>query len=193
MIGYLEGKPLLAAQSLIVLVGGVGYQVETGPRTLAQINSDIIQLYIHTHVREDRLELFGFLTLEQKKMFSLLLNVSGVGPKTALEIADYDSNQITSAVQNSQITFFSQIPRIGKKLAQKIILELKPKLGSLQELSLGPRSKQEQDIFEALSVLGYEEADVASVMQNVDTTQLTLEDAIKAILQQLTQSSSTTS
>ncbi|HQM15878.1 MAG TPA: Holliday junction branch migration protein RuvA [Candidatus Woesebacteria bacterium] len=190
MIGYLDGKPLISAKSLIVIVNGVGYQVEVGQRTLSQVVPESVQLFIHTHVREDRFELYGFLTIEQKTMFELLLTVSGVGPKTALEIADHNPDQIIDAVQNSQISFFTQIPRIGKKLSQKIILELKPKLGSLQELSLGPRSKQEQDIFEALIVLGYEEAEIATALSQIDIISLSLEDAIKTLLHQLTQTNS---
>ncbi len=182
MINYLKGKPSLVDDSVMILVGGVGYRVEVGTFCRTQLKTDEVELYIYTYVREDRLELYGFLKPEQLRLFKLMINVSGVGPKTALEIVDRNPEQIIHAVQNAQVNFFSAIPRIGKKTAQKIILELKPKLGSLKELSLGPRSEKEQDIYETLSALGYEENAIEDAVSRLDLDNLTVEEAVKEVL-----------
>jgi Holliday junction DNA helicase RuvA len=185
MIAFLQGTPQILEDSVIVHVNGVGYKVEVGQRTLTSLNKNEVKLFIHTYVREDRMELFGFTQTQQLKLFQLMIDISGVGPKTALEIVDRNPEQIIEAVQNAQVNFFKSIPRIGKKTAQKIILELKPKLGSLKELSLGPRSALEQDVYEALSALGYEETDISQALSDLDLGKLTVEDAVKKVLQNL--------
>lgn len=185
MIGYLKGSPIISSHSTMVLVNGVGYQVEVGSKTKKYFEQDEVELFVYTHVREDKLELFGFLSSQQKELFELLLGVSGIGPKTALEITDRDPERIISAVQNSEVIFFSSIPRIGKKLAQKIILDLKSKLGSIKELNLGPRSSKEQDIYETLATLGYEESQIASVISEIEIDDLPLQEAVKLVLKLL--------
>lgn len=185
MIGYLQGKPIIQGESLLILTNGVGYQVAVGTKTLRSLTASQVELFIHTHVREDKLELYGFQTLQQRQLFEMLLNVSGIGPKTALEITDQDPEKIVNAVQNAEVSYFKSIPRIGKKMAQKIILELKPKLGSLKELSLGPRSAQEHDLYAALEVLGYEESEIAMVIEQIDLQEIPLEQAVKQALLKL--------
>jgi Holliday junction DNA helicase RuvA len=180
MIGYLKGTPKVIGSQLVIDVGGVGYAVQVGPNTFAQIGQQtLVELIIYTHVRENTLELFGFLSVSEKTLFERLLDVSGVGPKTALHIADRGAGGITQAVQNADIGFFTQLPRVGKKLAQKIIIELKPKLGSLKELDLKPESKQYTDVLEALENLGYATSDIQSAIQSVDIESMNLQTAIK--------------
>lgn len=185
MIGYLQGTPIHTKNAVIILTGGVGYQVEVGAQTKNRLQEKEVSLFIYTHVKEDKLELFGFLSLAQKELFELLISVSGIGPKTALEITERDPDRIIQAVQNSEVIFFSSIPRIGKKLAQKIILELKSKLGSLKELSLGPRSAQESDIFATLEALGYEETEIASTISELELDDIPLEEAVKLVLKKI--------
>ena len=147
MIGYLKGTASFSGSELIVIVNGVGYQVHVGRPALSAITtSEEIEHHIHTHVREDALELYGFKTSEEKRLFLLLLNVSGVGPRTALAITERDPQSIISAVQQANSSFFSSIPRVGKKVAQKIIIDLKSKLGSLKDLDLSPLSTKESEI-----------------------------------------------
>ena len=184
MIAYLKGNPIFSDNHVIMVVNDVGYLVYVGTRTLANLPKQEAELFTYTHVREDKLDLYGFLTREQLRLFELMLNVSGVGPKTAIDIVDRNPQSIITAVQQSQVTFFSSIPRIGKKTAQKIILELKSKLGSLTELSLGPRSTIEQDVFETLVALGYEEGDIGQILVDVDVETLGVEGTVKAVLQQ---------
>jgi len=183
MIAYLKGKPILGNKHVIMVAGGVGYLVYVGAQTLAKLPKQEAELFTHTHVREDKLDLYGFLTREQLRLFELMIDVSGVGPKTAIDIVDRDPQSIISAVQQSRVTFFSSIPRIGKKTAQKIILELKSKLGSLTELSLGPRSATEQDVYETLVALGYEESYIGQILVDIDVEVLGVEEAVKTVLQ----------
>lgn len=186
MIAFLHGKPIVDGNKLIVLVGGVGYDVFVGGKVLsAAAQQQEVELFIHTHVREDALELFGFSSAQDKSLFLLLLSVSGIGPKTALLIADQGAEKITVAVQNANVSFFTSIPRVGKKMAQKIIIELKSKLGSLKELKIGGMSEHEQMIVDAVVVLGFEEQRVYEVMEGEDFSEVAIEAAIKQVLQRL--------
>jgi Holliday junction DNA helicase RuvA len=142
-------------------------------------------LFIFTYVKEDRLELYGFETQEHLQLFELLLDVSGVGPKTALDIVDRDPERIVRAVQNAEVSFFKAVPRIGKKTAQKIILDLKSKLGSLRELSLGPRSDKERDVYETLTALGYEESEIGEIITELHLEEVSVEQAVKQALKLL--------
>jgi Holliday junction DNA helicase RuvA len=161
MIAFLSGQPKIVKDTLIMMVNGVGYGVTVGARTFAAVlNQPTAELYIHTHVREDLLELFGFANQEDKELFELLLSVSGVGPRTAIHIVDLGADRIIKAVQTADVSLFTAAPRVGKKLSQKIIIELKSKLGSLQDLNLGPHSQVEQDLVDALTTLGFAETDI---------------------------------
>lgn len=163
---------MIQGQDLTVLVNGVGYGVHVGSKTLGQVHDGLpVKMWIYTHVREEALELFGFSSTADRELFKLLLSVSGVGPKTALGITDYSSEQIIHAVQTADVSLFSAVPRVGKKLAQKIIIELKPKLGSLQELNLGPRTDQERDVMEALQALGFSDTDIQRVIASLEITE----------------------
>lgn len=178
-------------ESLLIHVGGVGYEVKVTPATLtsaqqkSHLNQDI-ELFIYTHVREEALDLFGFATLEEKELFMMVLNVSGVGPKTALLLTDRGQAALVTAVQTADVAFFTGIPRVGKKLGQKIIIELKSKLGSLQELSLANDSAHRQDIREALTSLGFAPRDIDKGMQVAGLDELSLEAAVKAVMKHIT-------
>lgn len=194
MISYLKGQPVIAQvakqEKATIVVNNVGYQVFVGSKALSFLRRKSqeqkeVELFIYTHVREDALELYGFRSRKQQYLFELMLDVSGVGPKTALAIVDRSPEQIITAVQQAQVSFFKQVPRVGKKTAQKIILELKSKLGSIKELSLGPRSGQEQDVYDALVALGYEETDAGDVISQLDLDELSTEEAVKQALKKI--------
>ena len=105
-----------------------------------------------------------------------------MGPKIALTIVDVGADRLIRAVQNAEVGFFSAIPRVGKKLAQKIIIELKSKLGGLKELELGPLSDKEQDVLEGLKSLGFAEESIQQVLGELDRTQpveVMLKQAVK--------------
>src|SRR3989339_1436249 len=127
MIGALRGKIFSKSQnSVILFAGDVGYTVFVTNRFLEKTKTDTDAfLFIHTHIRDDVFDLFGFPTTQELHLFKLLLTVSGIGPKTALAIIDRGVLAVTQAVQQSDVDFFTTIPRLGKKNAQKIIIELK--------------------------------------------------------------------
>ena len=183
MIAYLEGKALLKKDHLIVLTGGVGYLVYVGNKILNTISNEAeVSFYIYSHIKEDRFELYGFLSEEELTIFKMLLAISGVGPKTALALTDGGVEKLIDAVQQAQLSFFTSIPRVGKKLAQKIIIELKTKLGSLKELNLSTLSPKAQDVMDALLSLGFEENIIQNTMNELDVENMDVQVAIKTII-----------
>jgi len=180
MIRFLRGQPLSIGDHFSVVVHDVGYDVKVGAATLAKISHlNPVELFIFTYVKEDRLELYGFLTPTQLNLFEIFLSVSGVGPRTALVLTDTDPSAVISAIQEAKVAFFTATPRVGKKLAQKIIIELKSKLGSLKELNLSPLSGKQQDLADALQALGYDDRQIESAMGQIEVDQLTIQAAIK--------------
>lgn len=185
MIAYLTGTPIFQASQVVVVTGGVGYLVHLGNGLLSQLSNQTnaqISLHIYTHVKEDRLELYGFARLEDLELFKLLVAISGVGPKTAQNLIDAGSERLIEAVRQAQTSFFTSVPRVGKKLAQKIIIELKSKLGSLQELNLSTLSPKAQDVMDALLGLGFDEQLIMQSMATLDIEALDLQVAIKSII-----------
>ncbi len=180
MISLLVGKPLFFGNACVMLCNGVGYGVMIGERTADAVKKQTeATLHIHTHVREDAFDLFGFISPEDKAMFEMLLTVSGVGPKTAMNIADASPSKIRIAIEQADVSFFSAFPRVGKKLAQKIIIELKTKVGSFADIDLMDGSAQLKDVREALQSLGYDERDIAKALRAIPVDALPLQVAIK--------------
>lgn len=170
MIRLLLGSVILVnTDSLVLDVNGVGYEVYVPSSSLSQASIEKqLQLHIYTHVREDVLQLYGFTDEAERNLFVQLLEVSGVGPKSALAILDQGAQQVIAAIQNSDVGFFRSVPRIGKKSAQKIILELQSKVGSLQELTFSAQNQTTKDVREALLSMGYNEAAVDEVIRQID-------------------------
>jgi len=190
MIALLIGTPQFFGHHCIMVCNNVGYGVSVGEKTAETLKTQSnATVYVHTHVREDAFELYGFLTSEEKQMFETLLTVSGVGPKTALTIADASPSKIRKAVEEADVSFFSSFSRVGKKLAQKIIIELKPKLGHFAELDLTDGSAQTQDVREALQSLGYDERAIAQALRAVPVDALPLQVAIKECMKILSRTS----
>ena len=184
MISYLRGKPQVHEDKIILEVNGVGYGVLTSNKILqlAQNTAAEIELFIYTHVKEDRLELYGFLTTQEQKLFELVLGISGIGPAIALAIVDKDPDQLVTAVQEANVAFFKAVPRVGKKMAQKIIIELRGKLGELKELNLAPLSPKQQTVADALSSLGWDDDFIQQTLEQLDLDQLSEQEAIKQAL-----------
>jgi len=169
MIGFLSGRPEVLINSVLIHVGGVGYEVFTGSGVLRLLSGkDQAELYIYTHVKEDEISLFGFSTLKERELFLELLAISGVGPKTALAIVDKGASELVSAVQTADVSFFSKIPRVGKKSAQKIIIELKNKLGGFTDLDLAPLTSYENDLVAALESLGFNRDESEATIKQLD-------------------------
>lgn len=184
MIALLTGTLLEIESPLILQVNGVGYGVHVATKHLSSWSEgEEITLWIHTNVAETTLELFGFPNKDEKRLFLLLLQVSGVGPKTALQLCALGGEQISTAVREGEVRFFSQVPRVGKKLAQKIIIELASKLGSLEELQLGTLDADHATLLEAMLSLGYDEHVVYDVVSKTDMSNISVEQALKQTIQ----------
>lgn len=182
MIAQLTGLITFYPSFILLTTNDVGYRVLVSNHTRLQLTTNTdATLAIYTHVKEDILELYGFLNFEERELFTLMLSVSGVGPRTALGILDNQPSKVIKAVQEADVAFFTHISRVGKKLAQKIIIELKNKLGGLTELQLGSLSASAADVVAGLQALGYDENTAESVVRKLDDTS----DAQKAIKQAL--------
>jgi holliday junction DNA helicase RuvA len=170
MIGYLKGKVIAKkGQEVWVEVNGVGYRVRVGESQISRYKiQDTNELYIHTNVKQDGIELFGFESMEKLMMFEMLLNVSGVGPKTALAIVGAQSvEQIYRAVQEADVAFFKAMPGLGTKGSQRIIVDLKGKIPSLKELDL-TEGDESDDVVVALVQFGFKREHVLTVLKELE-------------------------
>lgn len=183
MIAFLEGKIAhISTNSLILNVGGVGYRVFVAPSTLSAPLGTAIKLYTYHKSSDDGQALFGFPDAAALDFFELLLTVSGIGPKSALSIVSAGETTILQeAIAKQDSTFFSQMGGIGKKTAERIIVELKDKVG---HLPTSDHSSSSSDIFDALIGLGYSTHEVKQVVSSLDRT-LPAEEQIKRALKQL--------
>jgi Holliday junction DNA helicase RuvA len=186
MIGALTGTVFSStSDSVIIMVAGVGYAVSV-PQTVAQQRkpNENITLLVHTRVEDESITLYGFLTRNDLTLFELLLSVSGVGPKTALAIVNRGEASVRKAVVESDVDFFTTIPRVGRKNAQKIIIELKSKLGSVRELDLSRElSGETKQILNALLSMGFRREEAIGAIRKLDDTDRTLAEKIRRALQ----------
>ncbi len=185
MISYLRGTILQRALDSIILdVTGVGYRVRVPTTTLGALG-DLgapAELYTHLHVREDDMSLFGFATQDELDLFELLLSVSGIGPKVALGIlSSAPPNEIRSAISQGNLEILGSIKGIGKKTAQRLVLELKGKVEGGEEIS--ELSPLDGEVAATLINLGYSAAEAQRAARNVRGA--TLEDKLRAALQYL--------
>lgn len=197
MFYHLEGKVSELEPNLVVLdCGGVGYALNATVNTVSRMSlGDKTKLYVSESIGETNFDLFGFYSKEEKRCFEMLISVSGIGPKAALSILSYNTpDGLALAIINSNDKALTVAPGIGKKIAQRVILELKDKigkeLGSSSEISLPVYSSPAQsstmnDVMAALSVLGYSSADVSPALKKIDTAGMSAEDIIKAVLKQM--------
>ena len=199
MIASLTGRLAFKAPNYLILdVHGVGYEVCIPLSTYYGLPnlSESASLSVHTHVREDAIQLFGFLTAQEKDAFVLLTSVSGVGPKLALSVLSALSvSNLVSAIQSGDVEKLTTVPGIGNKSASRLVLELKDKVGKLHP-GLTPAidsSRQEQDaIFDdalsALVNLGYRPQDAKEVLKHVkksNAESIVLKDMIRESLKEL--------
>ena len=191
MIGSLRGKLVeKRPNQLLVEVGGVGYQVQIPLSTFAgigAIHADAT-LLIHTHVREDQITLYGFVTAREKQCFELLISASGVGPSLALKILSGMSiEELVPAIRKSDLAQLVRIPGVGRKTAERMVVELRDKLAVIDVAEAGKpstRSQLEADVASALVNLGY---DVKSVERAIEKSRGTgtadFENLLRASLQ----------
>ncbi len=183
MIGYLEGKIKYSGKGKVILfANGIGFTVFI-PSSLTFLEKDQAELFIHTHLREDNLSLFGFATPEDLDLFELLISVSGVGPKIGLAIFGVsNAENIIKAIESSNLTFFNAISGVGKKTAQKIILDLKSKV-SKGEINM-KNLEGSSELVDSLVGLGFQKQEISSVISGIDSSQ-TLSAQIKEALKLL--------
>ncbi len=179
MIGSLRGKITSKTDKFIILeVGGVGYKVSLSPDTLSKIKDEVF-LFIHTHVREDSLDLYGFLEQEELNFFEMLINVSGIGPKGALAILGIASIEtLRKAISTGDISYLTKISGIGKKTAEKIVIELRDKMG--EDISEGSL-QGELDAMEALKSLGYSQNQAREALKEIGAEGTTSEKVRQAL------------
>ncbi len=189
MIGMVRGSVVLRNDPYILIdTGGVGYKVLVARDVLNKISglgSEVV-VFTYTHVREDMLELYGFSKAEDLRLFELLISVSGIGPKTAVGMFSlYSSGDIIGAIKNGNVETFTAVPRLGRKNAQKIIIELKNKVGGGKDLDLtSDDSSENSDVIMALKTFGYSDQEAAVALQEIDSA-LPTEKKIKLALRQL--------
>lgn len=198
MIALIRGT--LAYKSIdhvIIDVGGVGYRLFVPLSTFYSLpESGEVTLITHTHVREDALLLYGFLTLEEKELFVILIGISGIGPKVAINILSHiPAGDLKRAIASGDIKRLSGLPGIGKKTAERLVLELKDKVGPIDTLpdavassaTSGKSSeKLVNDVISALVNLGYKENHARKVLENMELApDLSMEDVLKGALKVL--------
>lgn len=177
MIAHLRGRLLVKhPNQAIVETGGVGYDVTISVPTFSELPSvgDEVALHVHTHVREDQIALYGFLRTSDKQLFEKLITVSGIGPKLAITIlSGMAADEMTGAIRGNDIARLTRIPGIGKKTAERMVLELRDKLPAAisgEVPAIPSLSALEEDVLSALVNLGYQrpaaERGLATAMKN---------------------------
>lgn len=173
MIGSIKGKVTMRTEKFVIIEteSGVGYKVNMfmDPKGLNIVpTQEDISLFIHTHVREDSLELYGFHTYSELEFFEMLINISGIGPKGALAILNINSiDTLKKAIKTGDTSYLTKISGIGKKTAEKIVLELRDKIGSEANESSQGSLREELDALEALKSLGYSQNEAREALQKV--------------------------
>lgn len=198
MYYYVQGTVThLAANLAVIDCGGVGYACRTTTNTISSLNvGKVHKLYTYLYVKEDIFELYGFASEGELNCFQMLIGVSGVGPKAALAILSYNSPEgLTMAIVSGNEKALTSAPGIGKKIAQRIILELKDKM-SKGQLSIGgmegfsggstfiPEDKT-SEASAALAVLGYSQQEIMLALKGLELDSLTLEEIIKQCLKKM--------
>ena len=196
MIGSIKGKIILKAEKfLIVEVSGVGYKINVSPDTLSKVdalrlrsgqNDVSVLFWVHTHVREDALGLYGFLERPELEFFEMLIGVSGIGPKGALSILGITSIEtLRKAIGTGDISYLTKISGIGKKTAEKIIIELRDKMGDkINEKNESDSLQAELDVLEALKSLGYSQNQAREALKKVSpesNTHTKIREALKIL------------
>ncbi len=170
MISHLNGTLLEREIGAVLLdVAGVGYRVHVSNATFAALPADAgtpVSLYTYMAVRENAIELYGFAEKSEMSLFELLIGVSGIGPKSGLAILSLaNAGTLTTAIAKNDVSYLTKVSGIGKKTAEKIILELKDKIGS--HAATGPELKEDADVVEVLMSLGYPRDEARDVVKRL--------------------------
>lgn len=189
MIAHVFGKVAEKFNSSLVIdVHGVGYEVSVATNDFdAVILDQEVKFYTYHHVREQAEELFGFSSLAAKKLFEMLITVQGVGPKAALAILSLgDAEQVRNAIANADSSFVQKATGVGKKTAERVVVDLSDKVGlpthySRTETPLQTELNTSDEALEALMALGYTLADATKALENVDVNLPTAQRVTEAL------------
>jgi Holliday junction DNA helicase RuvA len=200
MFYYLSGELAYREGNICVIdCGGVGYKLTVSMITADSLLTKLgkqVKLYTHLAVREDGIEMFGFGSNEEKECFNKLISVSGIGPKVALSIlSTHTPEKLAFAIATDDVALIAKTPGIGKKTAQRIILELKDKLSiemsadyestkTISASNFSSKNPNLSEATEALMVLGYDKSTILAALRGVDPT-MDAADIIKAVLKKL--------
>ena len=183
MIASLKGLvTYLGDETMVLENAGIGYEIQVPTPILAAVKTgEPLTLVTHEYIRDDSRELYGFADREGLRLFKKLISVSGVGPKTALHILSIGTTTVVKkAIADGDLSRLTSVPGVGKKTAQKIILEIK---GTIEHLDDTLRTAD--DVVEALISLGYSRAEAREAAQGVPATVTSTEDRMRAVLQLL--------
>ena len=191
MIASLEGiVDAVSKDSMIVIVNGIGFKVSVTTSVLSELGviGREVKLYTHFHVREDDMSLFGFSSVDEMKLFETLISVSGLGTKTGMAmLSAMSADQVAMAIASGSVEMLTTIPGIGKKTADRLILELKDKVGGVMISSPTGRAAQENaDVVSALVSLGYSVQETTKAVNALPSgKKLMLAEKVKLALQYL--------
>ena len=188
--GTLEEK---STDSIVVETAGIGYKIYVSEHTMQKLGEigEKVKIYTHYHVREDNISLYGFLSNEELKMFELLLQVSGIGAKTAITmLSNITPSKFALAIISNDLKTLTKIPGIGNKSAQRMVLELKDKLktqtaieGAEEDTIAQPDNNESiSEAGQALQILGYNKGEIAKVFDKIETHNISTEELIKEAL-----------
>ena len=188
MISSLRGRIAATGDNYVVLdVGGVGFRVFVASTSLERLGGvgQEISLFTHMHVRENELSLYGFAGPEELQLFELLLGVSGIGPKVGLKIVSILSAEtLRAAIATGDAAMLTRIPGIGKKTAERVMMDLKDKLGvSLEFVSYPALTNADAEVISALTSLGYSVTEAQAALRSLPQGDLQLEDKVRLALQ----------
>ena len=197
MIAFLRGRVLEKQPNRIIVdVQGVGYELHVPLSTYYDVGDEgaEVSLRVYTHVREDALQLYGFLTDLERQLFERLIGISGIGPKLAITmLSGLDSRELVTSVQRGDVARLVSIPGIGKKTAERIVLELRDRLAQLAVPALetmpagGTADRLRGDLVSALQNLGYHRAQADKAVESTlsATPDASFEDALRRVLREL--------
>ena len=190
MISFLDGKIEFKAEKFVIVnVAGVGYKVFVGHETLNKIpeKDSNVKIWTHQYVREDSLELYGFLNFAELDLFEILIGISGIGPKGALGVlgvAPVDT--LKKAIASGDTSYLTRVSGRGRKTAEKIVLELKEKFAGKGMLAIdAPELKEEADALDALISLGYSQREAREALQSVPKEITSVEKRLKEALKKM--------
>ncbi len=199
MFYHIEGNVAELQPNLAVLdCGGIGFALNATSNTVSALKvGEKARLFVAEAIGENNFDLYGFVTKSEKRCFEQLITVSGIGPKAALSILSYNTpDSLALSVLNDDVKALTVAPGIGKKIAQRVILELKDKLSKDTDFSgmnlplshaVSTDSQAMNDALSALAVLGYSSAEVAPILKALDCASMSAEEIIKAVMKQMMQ------